>query len=144
MTDHRKRYDGTFKAKVVLESLKNGKTIAELASEYAVHPNQITQWRKEVIEELPGIFSSKRAKKDKAYEEEREELLKQIGQLKVELEWLKKSRGFSSPGEEGGHRREQQGYFHYPPVRTLKSESVELLLPAGPCLQLQPASYGTH
>ena len=107
MTDHRKRYDGTFKAKVVLESLKNGKTIAELASEYAVHPNQITQWRKEVIEELPGIFSSKQAKKDKAYEEEREELLKQIGQLKVELEWLKKSRGFSSPGEKGGYRREE-------------------------------------
>ncbi len=93
MTDHRKRYDGSFKAKVVLESLKNEKTIAELASEFGIHPNQITQWRKEAIEELPGIFSSKQAKKDKAYEEEREELLKQIGQLKVEVEWLKKKSG---------------------------------------------------
>ena len=93
MTDHRKRYDGSFKAKVVLESLKNEKTIAELASEFGIHPNQITQWRKEAIEELPGIFSSKQAKKDKAYEEEREELLKQIGQLKVEVEWPKKKSG---------------------------------------------------
>ena len=93
MTDHRKRYDGTFKAKVVIESLKNQKTIAELASDFEVHPNQITQWRKEAIEELPGFFSSKRAKKEKAYEEERDELLRQIGQLKVELDWLKKKSG---------------------------------------------------
>jgi len=50
MTDHRKRYDGTFKAKVVLESLKNQQTIAELASEYGIHPNQITQWRKQALE----------------------------------------------------------------------------------------------
>ena len=101
MTDHRKRYDGTFKAKVVIESLKNEKTIAELASKYGVHPNQITQWRKEAIEELPGLFSSKQAKKDKAYEEEREELLKQIGQLKVELEWLKKKSGILLSGRKG-------------------------------------------
>jgi transposase-like protein len=93
MTDHRKRYDGTFKAKVVLESLRDQKTIAELASEYGVHPNQITRWRKDAIEELPGLFSSKRAKKEKVYEEEREELLKQIGQLKVELDRVKKKSG---------------------------------------------------
>lgn len=99
MKDHRKRYDGTFKAKVVLESLKNQKTIAELAGEYGIHPNQITQWRKQALEELPGIFSSKQAKKEKTYEEEKEELYKQIGQLKVEMEWFKKSRGFFSPGE---------------------------------------------
>ena len=52
MTDHRKRYDGTFKARVVLESLNNEKTIAELASEYHVHPNQIGQWRKQALESL--------------------------------------------------------------------------------------------
>ena len=62
MTDHRKRYDGTFKAKVVLESLKNEKTIAELASEYHVHPNQIAQWRKQALEDLPTLFSSKQVK----------------------------------------------------------------------------------
>jgi len=93
MTDHRKRYDNTFKAKVVLESFKNEKTIAELASDYGVHPNQITQWRKQALEDLPTLFSSNQAKKDKVHEEEKEELLKQIGQLKVEVEWLKKKSG---------------------------------------------------
>ena len=93
MTDHRKRYDNTFKAKVVLESFKNEKTIAELASDYAVHPNQITQWRKQALEDLPSLFSSNEAKKDRVHEEEKEELLKQIGQLKVEVEWLKKKSG---------------------------------------------------
>ena len=101
MMDHRKRYDGTFKAKVVLESLKNQKTIAELASEFGIHPNQITQWRKQALEELPGIFSSKQAKKDKAHEEEKEELFKQIGQLKVEMEWLKKKSGILLSGRKG-------------------------------------------
>jgi transposase len=102
MTDHRKRYDGTFKAKVVLESLKNEKTIAELASDYGVHPNQITQWRKQALQDLPGLFSSKQAKKDKAYEEERDELLRQIGQLKVEVEWLKKKSGILHSRRRGG------------------------------------------
>ena len=101
MTDHRKRYDGTFKAKVVLESLKNQKTIAELASEYGIHPNQITQWRKQALEELPGIFSSKQAKKEKTHEEEKEELYKQIGQLKVEMEWFKKKSGILLSGRKG-------------------------------------------
>ncbi len=101
MTDHRKRYDRTFKAKVVLESLKNQKTIAELASEYGIHPNQITQWRKQALEDLPGIFSSKQAKKEKAYEEEKAELYRQIGQLKVEVEWLKKKSGVLLSGRKG-------------------------------------------
>ena len=102
MTDHRKRYDGTFKAKVVLESLKNEKTIAELASDYGVHPHQITQWRKQVLEDLPALFSSKQASKDKAREEEKDELLKQIGQLKVEVEWLKKKSGILHARRRGG------------------------------------------
>ena len=102
MTDHRKRYDGTFKAKVVLECLKNEKTIAELASDYGVHPNQITQRRKQALEDLPALFSSKQARKEKAYEEERDDLLKQIGQLKVEVEWLKKKSGILHSRRRGG------------------------------------------
>jgi transposase len=102
MTDQRKRYDSIFKAKVVLESLKNEKTIAELASDYGVHPNQITQWRKQALEDLPTLFSSNQARKDKAYEEEKEELLKQIGQLKVEVEWLKKKSGILHSRRRGG------------------------------------------
>jgi transposase-like protein len=102
MTDHRKRYDGAFKAKVVLESLRNQKTIAELASEFGIHPNQITQWRKQALEELPGIFSSKQAKKEKTHEEEKQELFEQIGRLKVEMEWLKKKSGILHSRRRGG------------------------------------------
>ena len=90
------------KARVVLESLKNEKTIAELASDYGIHPNQITQWRKQVLEELPALFSSKQAKDEKAREEEKEELLKQIGQLKVEVDWLKKKSGILHSRRRGG------------------------------------------
>jgi putative transposase len=102
MTDHRKRYDGTFKARVVLESLKNEKTIAELASEYHVHPNQIAQWRKQAVENLPSLFDSKQAKEEKAAEEEKDELLRQIGQLKVETDWLKKKWGILHSRRKGG------------------------------------------
>ena len=102
MTGHRKRYDGTFKAKVVLESLKNEKTIAELASEHHVHPNQIALWRKQALENLPALFSSRQAKDEKAQEEERDELLKQIGQLKVEVDWLKKKSGILHSRRKGG------------------------------------------
>ena len=66
MTDQRKRYDSTFKAKVVLESFRNEKTIAELASDCGVHPNQIAQWRKQALEDPPTLFSSHQAKKEKA------------------------------------------------------------------------------
>ena len=86
----RRRFDASFKAKVALEALKNEKTISQLSSEYSVHPNQIQQWKKRLLSELPGIFSrnGERSKEDK--EALTDELYKQIGQLKVELDWLKK------------------------------------------------------
>ena len=52
----RKNYDSNFKARVVLEVLKNQRTIAEIASEYGVHANQITKWKRQVLDELPSIF----------------------------------------------------------------------------------------
>ena len=87
----RKRYDGVFKAKVVLEVLRGQKTVAEIASHYGVHPKQITAWKKQVLEELPRLFSNHHAKKEREAEEEKEELYRQIGQLKVELDWLQKN-----------------------------------------------------
>jgi transposase-like protein len=58
-----------FKAKVALEALKGEKTMAELSSEYGVHPNQIRQWRQKLVDELPGVFSDRRKKNDKEAEE---------------------------------------------------------------------------
>lgn len=86
----RKSYSAAFKAKVALEAIKKEKTIAQLSSEYGVHSNQINQWRKRLLEELPEIFSKKRQKKEKDAEDLQDELYRQIGQLKVELDWLKK------------------------------------------------------
>jgi putative transposase len=86
----RKRHDAAFKAKVALEAAKGEKTIAQLSSEFGVHANQIQQWRKQLLEELPRLFSDRRSKQEKNEEELRSELYQQIGQLKVELDWLKK------------------------------------------------------
>ena len=90
MRNMRRHHDSAFKAKVALESIKGEKTMAQIASEYGVHVNQIRQWRKHLLSELPGLFSDKRRKADKDQEVLEDELYRQIGQLKVELEWLKK------------------------------------------------------
>ena len=88
-----KMHDPAFKAKVAFEAAKGEKTIAEIASIYEVHPNQVSQWKNELLERLPEIFDSKSAKEKKANEIKEESYLKQIGQLSVEVEWLKKSAG---------------------------------------------------
>ncbi len=89
----KKRFDAAFKAKVALEALKGQKTIAELARLYEVHPNQIGQWKKQIQAEMPKVFNGKRDRDEKDQAELVEELYRQIGQLKVELDWLKKKSG---------------------------------------------------
>ena len=74
----RKNYSASFKAKAALEAVKKEKTISQLSSEYGVHLNQITQWRKRMLEELPYIFSKNRQKKRKNAEELQAELYQQI------------------------------------------------------------------
>ena len=86
----RKNHDAAFKARVALEAVKGEKTLAELSSEYSIHANQIGQWRKQLLEELPNLFSDRKRKAEREREEVESELYKQIGQLKVELDWLKK------------------------------------------------------
>lgn len=90
MHSMRRCRDATFKAKVALEAVKGEKTMSELASEFGIHGNQIRQWKKTLLEGLPYIFSDKRNKKQKESEELEAELYQEIGQLKVELDWLKK------------------------------------------------------
>ena len=91
MAKIRKSYTATFKAKVALEAVKKEKTISQLSSEYRVHPNQINQWRKRLLDEIPDIFSKKRKKKEEDTLELQAELYRQIGQLKVELDWVNKN-----------------------------------------------------
>jgi len=86
----RRGHDAAFKAKVALESIKGEKTLAQLSSEFGVHANQIGQWRKQLLKELPTLFSDRRKKRDRDQEDLVSELYRQIGQLKVGLDWLKK------------------------------------------------------
>lgn len=95
MPGHRKRYDATFKAKVAIEAIKGQRTVNEIASMYQMHPNQVTQWKKQALQQLSEVFSNGRARADMAEEELRNQLYEQIGRLKVELDWLKKKSGFS-------------------------------------------------
>jgi len=86
----KKKHDAAFKARVALEAIKGEKTMAQIASEYGVHPNQIGQWKKRLLKDLPSIFSDRRKREGKEVQAEKDELYRQIGQLKVELDWLKK------------------------------------------------------
>jgi transposase-like protein len=93
MKKERKSYTAAFKAKVALEAIKGQRTINEIASAFEVHPNQVTQWKKQAVTQISEIFSNGRARADAAEEELRNQLYQQIGQLKVELDWLKKKSG---------------------------------------------------
>jgi putative transposase len=90
MSGVRKRHTSGFKAKVGLEAIKQEKTIVQLSGDHGVHPNLIRQWKKRILEEVPNIFRTQRKKKDRDAEKLQDELYRQIGQLKVELDWLKK------------------------------------------------------
>lgn len=87
----RRNYDDNFKTKVVIEALKEQKTLAQLSSEFELHSTQITDWKKQVRIGIPSLFGGKKILID---DDEKEEIIaplyQQIGQLKVELDFLKK------------------------------------------------------
>lgn len=86
----RKSFNPEFMVKVALEAIKEEKTIAELSSKYEVHRTQITNWRKRAYGGIREVFKRKQEKANKENEKLVDELYRQIGQLKVENEWLKK------------------------------------------------------
>jgi transposase-like protein len=96
MRGPRKRFSGEFKTKIALEAIKGHNTVSEIASQYGVHPNQVTYWKRQVIEALPEALEDKRRKKKEDHEALLCELYQQIGQLKVELDWFKKKSGLDT------------------------------------------------
>ena len=79
-----------FKAKVALDMIREADTIATLCSKYSIHPTKAGHWKQQALAGLETIFSGRADNDLKAKDEMIEELYKQIGQLKVELDWLKK------------------------------------------------------
>lgn len=95
MPKQRKTYSAEFKARVAVAAIKGQETMNEIASRHEVHPNQVGLWKKQAEEELAGVFTDRRGRDGRAEEELRNRLYQQIGQLKVELDWLKKKVGHS-------------------------------------------------
>lgn len=85
----RKKFSAEFKAKVVIDALKEQKTVAELALHHEIHPTQIQTWKKHFIENSSLVFSGKQSG-DKENEANESRLYEQIGKLQVQNEWLKK------------------------------------------------------
>jgi transposase len=89
----RKRYSAEFKAKVALEAIKGEQTIQELGSRYGLHPNMITNWKRQAIDNLAETFTSKAERVRSNDDPEIKELHAKIGQLTVERDFLAKAFG---------------------------------------------------
>ena len=90
MKRKRRIFGGAFRAKVALAAVKGDKTLAQLAEQYDVHPNQVSVWRKELMERAAELFEDGRTRKRDDTAASQEELYEQIGRLKMEVDWLKK------------------------------------------------------
>ena len=90
MAGTRKRHPAAFKAQVALEAAKQTRTLAELAKAYQVHPVQISQWKKQLLDGVESLFRDGRRRDRDESQAIQAELYEQIGRLKMEVEWLKK------------------------------------------------------
>ena len=93
MRKERRRFSAAFKTKVALEAIKEKETLQPLASKFEVHPNQITQWKREFLEGDEQIFSKKKAEEKANDEQDKDQLYSKIGRLQTEVDFLKKVLG---------------------------------------------------
>ena len=90
MTIKRRRFSPEFKFRVALEAAKGQQTISELAGKHGVHPNQVSQWKRQLLDNGADVFGQNGHKEQQAQTAVQPELYEQIGRLKMELEWIKK------------------------------------------------------
>jgi transposase len=95
MSEKRARRTKEFKFKVALEAIKGEVQIAEIAAKYSVHPNQVAEWKRQLLEKGAEVFASKGEKDDREQQEAAERLYKTIGHQAVQIDWLKKKLGIS-------------------------------------------------
>ena len=88
---NRRTHSPELEAKVAMEAISGRKTLQQIAADHAVHPIQVSQWKKQLLEGASELFSSGKKRKEKDDSQAKEsELFQQIGRLQMELEWLKK------------------------------------------------------
>ena len=90
MSKKRRQYSAQYKFQVAMEAAKGNKTLSELSSETGIHPNQISGWKRQLLDDGSELFERNGGRKEQAQANQDAELYEQIGRLKMELEWLKK------------------------------------------------------
>lgn len=96
MTKKRTQYSNDLKFKIALEAVKGVKTVSQIATEHNLHPTQISNWKKQLLQEGNTLFTRPNDRQQREQQDREAELYEQIGRLKMELEWLKKK---STPGD---------------------------------------------
>lgn len=89
----RKQYTAVIKAKIVIELLKEEKTLVQLSSEYGVSTKQLTRWKSHALAEMPRLFETKKDKSQEKYDSKINDLYAEIGRLTTQVNWLKKKSG---------------------------------------------------
>jgi len=113
MPNSRKSYPPSLKAKVAVEAIRGQRTTAQIAQVYSIHPALVSAWKKQALEALPGIFQQLRDGRTHAGDAEKDELCRQTGELKVELDWAKK--GLACSVEEQRRSEAQELSKHWGP-----------------------------
>jgi transposase-like protein len=91
MKDKRRRHEPEFKARVAIEAIKNVRTIQEIAKEFEIHPVQVSDWKKKMLEDATDVFGPGNKKaREEDFDQEREQLHGKIGQQAVEIDFLRK------------------------------------------------------
>jgi transposase-like protein len=96
VTKKRAQYSNDLKFKIALEAVKGVKTVSQIATEHNLHPTQISNWKKQLLQEGNTLFTRPNDRQQREQQDREAELYEQIGRLKMELEWLKKK---STPGD---------------------------------------------
>ncbi|MDP8306128.1 MAG: transposase [Candidatus Chlorobium antarcticum] len=109
MKQKRRKFSPEFKTKVVLEALSERQSLTEIAQKHELRPNQVTMWKREFLDNASDVFSKgeKMWHSEQDIAQEKEQLFTTIGQLKVEVDWLKKNCSEQNPVRTTRHDRER-------------------------------------
>src|ERR1700687_5637088 len=136
----RKSHPPSLKAKVAVEAIKAHKTAAQIAQMFGVHPTQVGGWKKQALVGLPDIFGNGREQLRQQADADKDELYKQIGQLKVELDFLQKRAGLLAWRPPTMDRSTASASEHPAAVRAAGSGAFDLLPPGAAGERREPAS----